>query len=163
MKPAITNQIRELNHIQASQQLRTPLDISGVLFEAIRGWISHQALRKVQEQQRLIPALKAPCSQSFTSSHGLPCAHALKQLEEEKKALLLEQFHPHWHLKRHIAQPRPMLEPRAASSQRNERRNQPITSTRREPSAFEAVEAAAQPRAQPKCSRCHTLGHSAEG
>jgi hypothetical protein len=52
-----------------------------------------------------------------------------------------------------------MLEPRAASTQRNERRNQPITSTRREPSAFEAVEAVAQPRAQPKCSRCHTLGH----
>lgn len=159
MKPAITNQLRELSHVRASQQLRIPLDISGVLFEAIRGWVSHQALRKVQEQQRLIPALKAPCSQRFTSSHGLPCAHTLKKLEEERKTLLLEQFHPHWYLKRHVDQPRPMLEPRAASSQHNERRDQPAKSTRREPSAFEAVEAAVQPRAQPTCSRCHSLGH----
>ncbi|KAK7595651.1 hypothetical protein V3481_002301 [Fusarium oxysporum f. sp. vasinfectum] len=160
IRPAIANQLKELKHIRVSQQVRIPLDISGVLFEAIRGWVSHQALRKVQEQQQLLSALKAPCSQSFTSSHGLPCVHTLKKLEEEKKALLLEHFHPHWHLKRDIAQPQPMLEPiRTAPSQRNERRNQPITNTRREPSAFEAVEAVAQPRTLPKCSRCHTLGH----
>ncbi|KAF4465100.1 mutator-like element transposase [Fusarium albosuccineum] len=86
-------------------------------------------------------------------------AASRQKLEEERKALLLEHFYPHWHLKRDATQPRPMLEPRAAPSQYKEKRNQPITSTRQEPSAFEKVEAAAQPRAKPKCSRCHTLGH----
>lgn len=137
-----------------------PLDISGVLFEAIRGWVSHKALRKVQEQRQLLSKpLKASCTGTFTSSYGLPCVHTLKKLEAEGQAILLEHFHPHWRLKRDITQPQPMLEPRAAPRQLNQRRNQPITSTRREPSAFEAVEAAAQPKAQPKCSRCHTLGH----
>lgn len=159
IKPAIINQLKELNHLRVPQQVRVPLDISGVLFETIRDWVSHQASLKVQEQQRLLSALKAPCSQTFTSSRGLPCAHTLRKLEEEKQALLLEHFLPHWHLKRNIAQPQLMLEPRAASRQRNERRNQPITSTRRERSAFEAVEVVARPKAQSKCSRCHTLGH----
>lgn len=144
--------------MRVSQQLRTPLDISGVLFEAVRGWVSHEALRKVQEQRQLLQEPRqAPCSQTFTSSHGLPCSHTLKKLEETKQSLLLEHFHPHWHLKRDVAQPRPVLEPRRATDQLNQRRTQPATSTRREPSGFEMVEAGK--RAPSTCSRCHIVGH----
>lgn len=161
IRPAIANQLKELKHTRASQQVSTPLDISGVLFEALQGWISHKALRKVQEERQLISKpLERPCTGTFTSSYGLPCVHNLKKLDEEGQALLLEYFHPHWHLKRGVAQPQPMLEPRIAPSQRNQRRNQPITSTRRESSGFEAVEAAVRSKAQPTCSRCHTLGHT---
>lgn len=35
----------------------------------------------------------------------------------------------------------------------------PPSSTQREPSIFEAIERASQPRAPPKCSRCHQYGH----
>lgn len=161
IKPALTNQIKELSYVRADQQLRTPLDISGVLFEAVRGWVSYPALRKVQEQQQLLSKpLHTICTRTFTSSYGLPCAHTLKKLEGEGRPLLLEHFHPHWHLRREAAQPQPLLEPRAASRQRAQIRNQPIASVRREPSGFEAVEAATRPRKQPTCSRCHTLGHT---
>jgi len=99
IKHAIANQLKELKYIRVSQQLRTPLDISGVMFEAVQGWVSHQALRKVQEQQQLLrKPHKAPCSQTFTASHGLPCSHILQIIEEAKQSLSLEHFHPHWHL-----------------------------------------------------------------
>ncbi|KAJ3455461.1 hypothetical protein MRS44_016943 [Fusarium solani] len=159
MKHAITNQLKGLKHMRASQQVRTPLEASGILFEAVRGWVSHQALRKVQEQRQLLQKQhNAPCSQTFTSSHELPCSHTLAKLEEERQTLLLEHFHPHWHLKRDVAQPRPMLEPRRATNQPNQRDSQPTTSNRREPSGFEPAEA--RKRAPSKCSRCHTVGHT---
>jgi len=159
IKPAVTNQLKELGYIRVSQQIRTPLDISGVMFEAVRGWVSHQALRKVQEQRQLLLApFKAPCSQSFTSSHGLPCAHTLKKLEEENKGLLIEHFHPHWHLKRDAARPQPMLEPRQVPKQAIQISSQPATSTRREPSGFEIVGTVI--KAPAKCGACHQVGHN---
>jgi hypothetical protein len=54
MRPAVTNQLKELKYMRASQQVSIPLDVSGVLFEAIRGWVSHKALRKVLEQRQLL-------------------------------------------------------------------------------------------------------------
>jgi hypothetical protein len=160
MRPAVTNQLKELKYMRASQQVSMPLDVSGVLFEAIRGWVSHKALRKVLEQrQLLLKPLKASCTKTFTSSYGLPCVHTLKRLEEEGQALLLEHFHPHWHLKRDICQPQPMLEPRSVLGQSSQRRNRAITSTRREPCAFEVIQATVRPKAQSKCSKCHTVGH----
>jgi hypothetical protein len=69
MKHAIANQLKELKHLQASQQLRIPLDVSGVLFEAVRSWVSWQALRKVQDQRQLLQKPpRATCSQTFTAS-----------------------------------------------------------------------------------------------
>lgn len=53
MRQAVTNQLKELNHIRVSQQTRTPLDVFGGMFEAVQGWVSYQALRKVQEQRKL--------------------------------------------------------------------------------------------------------------
>ncbi|KJZ68365.1 hypothetical protein HIM_12244 [Hirsutella minnesotensis 3608] len=158
MRHAITNQLKELKHLRVSQQVRLPLDVSGVLFEAVRGWVSHHALRKVQEQRQLCQKQNMlPCGQSFTTSHGLPCSHTLKKLEEDKRSLLLENFHPHWHLKRGMTQPLPILEPRRAIDRLSLRRIQPATSIRREQSAFELVEG--KQRAPRKCSRCNTPGH----
>lgn len=88
MRPAVINQLKELKYVRASQQLSMPLDVSGVLFEAIRGWVSHKALRKVQEQRQLLSKpLLGSCTMAFTSSFGLPCVHTLRTLEEEGRAL----------------------------------------------------------------------------
>lgn len=156
IKHAIVNQLKELKHIRASQQLRTPLDVSGLMFEAVRGRVSHDALRKVQGQRQLClqEPRRALCSQTFTSSHGLPCSHTLEKLEEEAQSLLLEHFHPHWHLKRGLALPNPVLEPRRVANQLN--RTQALTSTRREPSGFERM---GGNRKAPTCSACHMVGH----
>ena len=81
----------------------------------------------------------------------------LERLEEEGKVLLLEHFHPHWHLKRDAVQPRPVLEPTRVQSHILRRPGQPKTSTRRKPSAFELVEL---PKRAPRtCSGCHAVGH----
>jgi hypothetical protein len=161
MKHALLNQLAELRSNQASQQMRIPIELSGSLYSAIRGWISHEALRKVEEQRKLLLKEDLPsCTGAFSRSHGLPCAHTLKALQEQDQVLRLEHFHTHWHLNRHgihqlLLEPRHRYDRIAASSTTSK----PQSSTQREPSAFEAVQAAAQPKAQPKCSRCHKLGH----
>ena len=156
IKDAITAQLKNLQQLRASQQIRMPLDISGVLFEAVRGWVSHQALRKVQEQRKLLG--KQPlqgCTNSFTSWHDLTCVHTLRQLQETNQSLSLQHFHPHWHLRRGIVQQRPILEPHGRPGLQT--RSQPVTSTRREPSGFEKVEV--MKKRAPQCSKCHQVGH----
>ena len=158
---ALQNQLAELQARQASQQIRTPLELSGTLYGAVRGWVSHEAIRKVEEQRKLLVKTDPPpsptCTGTFTQVYGLLCLHALKDRRGEP--LLLEHFHSHWHLKREgspqlLLEPRQLIEPRVQSSL-------PRSSTQREPSAFEVVEAAqAQPQRAPKtCSKCHAVGH----
>jgi hypothetical protein len=82
----------------------------------------------------------------------------LKALQEQDQPLRLEHFHRHWHLSR-TGSPQLLLEPRQPIDRISDNSAKPQSSIRREPSAFEAVEVATQPRAQPKCSRCHAIGH----
>ncbi|KAF5703902.1 transposase [Fusarium mundagurra] len=162
MKHTLLNQLAELQSNQASQQMRIPIELSGSLYSTIRGWVSHEALRKVEEQRKLLLKKHLPiCTDAFSRSHGLPCAHTLKALQEQNQPLRLEHFHTHWHLNRHGVH-RLLLEPRhrpdriAAGSSTS----RPQSSAQRQPSAFETVQATARPKAQPKCSRCHQIGHT---
>ncbi|RYO85590.1 hypothetical protein DL764_009150 [Monosporascus ibericus] len=50
---ALSNQLSELRSNQAKQQIRTPLELDKALYRAVQGWISHEALRKVEEQRQL--------------------------------------------------------------------------------------------------------------
>lgn len=76
-----------------------PIELSRVLYSAIRGWISHEALWKVEEQRRLLLKKDLPsCTGRFSKSYGFPCAHLLKALQEHDQILCLEHFHTHWHL-----------------------------------------------------------------
>jgi len=69
MKQALLNQLAELRSNQAKQQMRTPIELSGSLYSAIRGWISHEALRKVEEQRKLLLKDNLPsCTGSFSRS-----------------------------------------------------------------------------------------------
>jgi hypothetical protein len=161
MKHALLNQLSELRSNQVRQQMRIPIELSGSLYSAIRGWISHEALRKVEEQRKRLMKEDLPsCTGTFSRSHGLPCAHILKALQEQGQTLRLEHFHPHWHLSRHGVH-QVLLEPRHRSDRiaADSTTSKSQSSTQREPSAFEAVQAAAQPKARPTCSRCHKLGH----
>lgn len=157
IKNAVYNQLAELRANQAIEQIQTPLELSKSLYGAVFGWISREALRMVEEQRkRLSKGNLPPCTSSFTRSQGLPCAHVLKDLQERNQALRLEDFHAHWHLHRDDTY-QFLLEP----CHRHDRiSTRPPSSTRREPSTFEAVEAAAKPRAPSTCSRCHQLGHT---
>lgn len=73
--------------------------------------------------------------------------------------LLLQHFHTHWHLRR-SGIPNQILEPLRCTDSVKRQSNVPLQSTRREPSAFEAVEPSKRP---PTCSRCHQVGHTRAG
>jgi hypothetical protein len=50
---ALNNQLSELQSNQVKQQIRTPLKLDKAIYRAVQGWISHEALRRVEEQRQL--------------------------------------------------------------------------------------------------------------
>ena len=125
--------------------------------EAVQGWVSHEALRRVEEQRQLRwkdPPTSPICTGTFTRVYGLPCVHALTI--REGQPLLLDDFHSHWRLIRngtplHLLEPH-RIEPRATQ------KALPASSTKREPSEFEVVEATRAKR-QSQCTACGGIGH----
>lgn len=49
---AVTNQVHQLQSNQAQQQLRQPIELRIALYSAVQGWVSFEALRKVEEQRK---------------------------------------------------------------------------------------------------------------
>ncbi|EXU95785.1 hypothetical protein X797_011136 [Metarhizium robertsii] len=139
---------------------QSPLDISGSLYNVVRGWVSFEALRKVDEQRKLVNAenspLSRPCTGRFTASYGLPCVHRLKALMDAKLPVALNEFHRHWHFKRD-GEPIHLAEPRRLKRYRKEDSKATQSSTKREECAFKAVERRRQPS---KCSACGVVGHT---
>ena len=160
IKQALLSQLAELRSNQAKQHLRMPIELSGSIYGIVRGWVSHQALRKVEEQRKCLSYHDIPdCTGVFSRTHGLPCAHRLKELQNHDQPLELQHFHTQWHLCRR-GSPQLLREPRRRFDEVAVRSSKPHSSTRREPSGFEMVEVQQRPRALPTCSRCHTLGHT---
>ncbi|KAJ3453177.1 hypothetical protein MRS44_018832 [Fusarium solani] len=160
---AVTNQVHQLQSNQAQQQLRQPIELRIALYSSVQGWVSFEALRKVEEQRKRLLGNSLPlprCTGVFMRTLGLPCAHLLQTLQEQGQVLLLEHFHKHWHLKR-PGQKQLLLEPRTRIDARAATSNLPQSSTKRLPSSFEAVETIGKARAKapPKCSKCHEVGH----
>jgi hypothetical protein len=75
------NQVAELRANQAKQQVRTPIELSGSLYSIIRGWVSHEALRKVEAQRKRLQQDRLPAYTGvFSATLGLPYAHAIEPL-----------------------------------------------------------------------------------
>lgn len=158
IKLVLMNQLSQLEANQARQHISNPIRESRVLYSNIRGWISHEALRKVETQRERLLKEVPVCTGVFTRTLGLPCAHSLQPLLEQNQPLLLNHFHSHWHLRR-PGSPQFLIEPRKQFDRLTASSTLPPTSTQREPSTFERIEKALQPKAPPKCSRCHQQGH----
>lgn len=162
IKHVLLNQLAELKSNQDKQHTRTPIELSGVLYGAVRGWVSHEALRKVEQQRKLLfsrdPLPSPTCTGSFTQSQGLPCVHKLECLLAQDQTLQLEDFH-HWHLHRKDS-PQPLLEPRRRIDPVIASSSLPLSSVRRELSGFEVIENVRATRTPPLCSKCHILGHT---
>ena len=159
IKLVLSNQLTELEANQARQYISTPLRLSGILYSNICGWISHEALHKIHAQQERLLKECAPCTGAFNRTLGLPCAHTLQGLLKQNQPLQLSHFHSHWRLQR-SGTPQLIIEPRKQFDYLTAKSILPLMSTQREPSAFEYVEKAVQPKAQPTCSRCHKIGHN---
>jgi hypothetical protein len=159
IKLAVTNQIRELEARQARQQITTPIELSGALYSIVRGWISHEALRMVEQQRQRLKGDLPACTNTVQRSQGIPCAHILKDLIDQQLPLQLLHFHTHWLYRREGA-PSLMIEPLQQRDDFAARSRLPKTTTHREPSAFEAVEVSVRRRAPPTCSNCGIEGHT---
>lgn len=159
IKLVVMNQVAELESNQARQQANFPLKLSGSLYGNIRGWISHEALRLVDDQRaRLLHDLPA-CTGTFNRTLGLPCAHLIEPLLHRSQPLQMYHFHSHWRIQR-IGNPQLLIEPPVQVDRLQATSVLPVTSTQREPCAFEAVENTIRPRAPPTCSKCHQPGHT---
>ncbi|OAQ58237.1 transposase-like protein [Purpureocillium lilacinum] len=84
-----------------------------------------------------------------------PAAHPAHRRLEKRDAIRISNLATSGSAP-HITQPLQILEPRRVIDAFDQRRTQPVTSTRREPSAFEEIEGR---RRAPRCSRCHAIGH----
>ena len=152
----LINQLSELQSNQAKQQICTPLELDKALYRAVQGWVLYKALRKVEEQRQLQwkdPPLSPTCTGTFTHVYRLPCVYVLTGRQEP---LLLEDFHSHWRFIRdgaplHLLEPC-RIEPKATTSRL------PASSTKREPSKFEVVEAT-QAKRPSQCTACSGIGH----
>ena len=117
---------------------------------------ANEALRKVEEQRQLQWKNRPPsatCTGTFTRVYGLPCVHVLTGRQEP---LLLEDFHSHWRLIRDGA-PLQLLEPHRIEPKATTSRLS-ASSTKREPSTFEVVEATRAKRPS-QCTACGEIGH----
>lgn len=121
--------------MRASEQVPVPLDVSGVLFEATQGWALHKALRKVLEQTQLLS--KPLNAEPFCLSISIQLALTARYISATANA-----------------------GPKTVSGPLLQSGGQLGISTMRDPSMFETIETATRRKAQPKCSRCHTSGHT---
>jgi hypothetical protein len=158
IKLVIVNQVAELEAYQARQQTSVPVALSKALYGNIRGWISREALWKVEDQRKRLLKELPLCTRVFSISLGLPCAHTLQRLLALEQPLQLHHFHAHWHLQR-LGSPQLIIEPHKQFDRLAAKSTLPPSSTQREPSAFEAIENASRQKAPPTCSKCHIKGH----
>ncbi|CAN3364271.1 hypothetical protein DICA2_E18008 [Diutina catenulata] len=63
----------------------------------VSGQIAANALKLVQSQRDLEKP-SSQCTHRFMMKHGLPCSHRVHDIESSVGHLVLEDFHPHWHL-----------------------------------------------------------------
>lgn len=123
--------------------------------------MSHEALRKIKEQRKLLsrrnPLPPLICTGSFTRSKVPSCLHVHKALQGGGQVLSLEHF-THTGICGATEFPKSLLEPQQQIESTFLATNIPRQSSRREPSSFETVEVMA--KVLLTCSRCHAVGHT---
>ena len=109
-----------------------------------------------------------PCSGTFSTSMGLPCAHTIREYLVTNQSLNLADIHQHWWIEGHRlllqnnSEAKPSMSLLDPKVQRT--RERPVgscnvirASTKRNPSAFELEEINTNSR---KCSVCKRVGHN---
>ncbi|KAL9570411.1 hypothetical protein ACKAV7_005419 [Fusarium commune] len=155
----VVNQLSEVKSNQAQQHSTTTnIRESKALYDNIRGWVSHEAILKLENQRERLKEEVPDCTGVFTRTQGLPCAHQLIDLMKANMPIPISKIHSHWRYRR-PGHPQPIIQPRKVFDRLILSSTIPATSTQREPSQFELVEKANQQRKPPTCSTCGTEGH----
>ncbi len=83
-------------------KLEEPKRCKGTVFKLLRHQVTPFAIRQIQTQvDRVIKAIEAdeplpPCTKSFQTTMGLPCAHHLAGLIKDDKPIELKDMDWHW-------------------------------------------------------------------
>ncbi|CAG8696391.1 10298_t:CDS:2 [Cetraspora pellucida] len=164
------NQHKEIDAMVAKDKTQIPHAQNIPFYAQLVTKISLFALRKIHEQ--FLKASRAtpdnplgPCNNTFSSYMGLPCAHVIQECFAANKSLNLTDIHQHWWIEnRQLTLQNnsesesfiPLLDPKV---QRTRGRpvgssNKSLTSTKRNPSAFELEENGR------RCTKCKGIGHN---
>jgi hypothetical protein len=88
-----------------TQRRLTPLDLDQNLFHGCFNHVTQVALRKTisnyKEAKQAKKPLDSGCTQVFTTTTGLPCAHKIHEKKSLNLGLTKDDFHPHWHWDRY--------------------------------------------------------------
>ncbi|KAE8215912.1 hypothetical protein CF319_g8971 [Tilletia indica] len=159
-------QHRQLFHALENDKRNVGIKVGSIsLFAEVRGKVSAFAINLAYEQMILANRYRSttllPCTSTFTSSMGIPCAHSIETALVSGVPLTMASFQKQWWLdidinptsisERLVAPVRPT----ASSS-----RIYSLTGTQRIPSAFEQAEAEGRSRRPATCSRCGNAGHN---
>jgi hypothetical protein len=175
--------------------MRLAHDLRLPIFRDLHAQVTPFALRRILSQWRLlasIPTALPRCTNSFTTSMGLPCAHRIQAriYSEAPYILKLKDVHPHWRFTKLARLVTANNEPEVASEPidpvllvqnppiarargrpagstaavaRTRREQQLEDSTQREPSQFERVEAHLQQRAEQELGQTQARGRGRGG
>lgn len=136
-------------------KVRLPMELRKPIFQELSPYVTPFALRKILTQYNLLsdrPTAIPACQESFTSSTGLLCSHKIQERLYEGRQLLVEDVYPHWRFDRApvtvnnnphlLIQESEIARTWGRPPGAENRRQQAFeTSTNREPSLFERLEA----------------------
>ena len=130
------------------------------LYANIMTRTSRYSIRRISEQ--VSKAKRAteiaplpPCTNTFTRSMGLPCAHRISSLLKSNQAILLTDIHPFWRigLGEGESDYLPLLEPLIPLPKPKKRK-------RDQDQGDEGESSQKRKKAPPKCSTCGEVGHT---
>ncbi|XP_077219971.1 PKS-NRPS hybrid synthetase cheA-like [Tasmannia lanceolata] len=168
---AIDNQLQKFHTQLSTDKIQVPQKLCIPFFDELVSHISVFALRELFKQYRLAtcnPTLSV-CTNQFTATMGLPCAHKMRFRIYESEVLHLGDIHPQWQIDYRALSnidveinsledrmtEMPMLhnKPDVQDPEESPLRSKTST-TIREASTFEIMEKAR------KCSLCKGIGHN---
>ncbi|EED12566.1 conserved hypothetical protein [Talaromyces stipitatus ATCC 10500] len=168
VRHAVHKQIDALVYEVRHDQLNSLIFCQSFLYSQINQRASHYAINRVHDQvniaKRATSLAPLPeCSNSFTRTMGLPCAHRIARLLEKKHPIPLTDIHPFW--RQNIAPDNrseylPLLEPRLPipKAKRSDKKggNPKVDVEKGTPTAT----ATGKRKAPSKCSNCGVIGHT---
>jgi ribosomal protein L32 len=172
----INNAIQAQHHTLlsnlAEDKIKRPNFCSHFLYLEIVKRTSRYSLYKISNQvdiaKRATPyAPLSKCTNIFTRTMGLPCAHRIADLLAKHKPIPLSDIHPFWRISLYneSSEYLPILDPlllpptrRLAQDKISDRNNK--TSDQRTSDQRTSDQRSSKKKAPPKCSNCGEIGHT---
>ncbi|KAL2936510.1 hypothetical protein RDABS01_022777 [Bienertia sinuspersici] len=105
-------QIREIKATMQRSQNNDPHVTALRIFMLLKGQITHKALRLLDNEYKRVGEIGEDgdgCGCYMRHTHGLPCAHVMREMEADGRSIQLSDIHPFWKT----------LDVKASSSQKN--------------------------------------------